>query len=142
MIEYILIVFFLCFVIYKERQALGCPNIPDGTDCDNENGKAVKGTKPYITDTNEDIYDKIKKASKFMDRWVIWRLSILIGLISILFLIFFLYQRLPDIKELIIGMFVISYVVYFTINFYKFHLIDYIKNNILDSIEILKSRNL
>jgi hypothetical protein len=137
---YLGIIVFLIFVIYKERQALGCPTIPDGSDCDNENGKAVKGTKPHPGDSTQDLLSKIRLASSFSDRWVIWRLSVLISVPCILFFYFFMYRRIPSEIELVLGMFVISSVVYFSLNFYKFHLMDYVEKNIDEGVSILSSR--
>jgi hypothetical protein len=137
---YIVIIIIILFAIYKERQALGCPNIPDGTDCDNANGKAVKGTKPSNNDSNNVIYEKIILGSKVSERMVTWRLSLLLSFFCVFIMYFFMYQRIPLEKELAIGMFVITAIVYFTLNFYKFHLYDYVENNIFECIEILRSR--
>lgn len=131
-----------CFVyaLYKEREALGCPTIPNGEDCDNANGKAVRGTKPFPTDSSPEIFGKIKKAAGFADRWVVWRISFLLALPCIFFIFFFLYQRVPDEREAMIGIFVISAIVYSVLNFYKFHLINYIEANIDEGVKILESR--
>ncbi len=128
------------YAIYKERQALGCPNIPDGTDCDNANGKAIKGTLPLVTDPDHIIYNKIKQAADFADRWVTWRLALISSLISTGFIYCFLYSRCPSIKEALVSTFVISAVMYFTFNFYKFHLIDHARNNIIKGVDILTTR--
>jgi hypothetical protein len=101
----------VALVIYKERQALGCPNIPNGTDCANGEGKAVKGTKPSLNDDVTTLISKIIKAADFADRWVTWRLSFLLSIPCIFIIYFFLHQRRPDIKELSIGIFVITSIV-------------------------------
>jgi RsiW-degrading membrane proteinase PrsW (M82 family) len=137
---YIIVAVFVLFAIFKERQALGCPNLPDGSDCDNANGKAVRGTLPVATDSTQTIYKKMEKAADFADRWVMWRIGVIIS-IPILFLIWYiLYGRIPDERELVVGVVVISAIVYFVMSFYKFHLIDYAKNNIDAGIEILSTR--
>lgn len=143
---YIAIFIFAIFCLYKERQALGCPNIPDGNDCDNANGKAVKGTEPNQNDSNKTIFSKIKKAADFGDRWVMWRIGVLMS-IPCIFLIYFmscydqkLVPRVPSEKELVVGMFVITAILYFTLNFYKFHMINYIRRNIDKGVEILEQR--
>jgi hypothetical protein len=129
------------FALYKERQALGCPNIPDGRDCDNSNGKAVKGTEPLPTDSTNIVAQKMKKAADFGDRWVMWRLSFLLS-VPCIFLITYMLKGtyVPEPKELVVGSFVITALVYFTLNFYKFHLINHIRNNIDKGVDILVGR--
>lgn len=137
---YLVIALVFVYALYKEREALGCPTIPNGEDCDNANGKAVRGTKPLPTDPTPVIFDKIRKAADFADRWVVWRISFLISLPSVLLIYFFLYQRFPDEHETLMGLFIISAIVYFALNFYKFHLINYVKDNIDEGVKILETR--
>jgi hypothetical protein len=137
---YLLIALAFVYALYKEREALGCPTFPNGEDCDNANGKAIRGTKSLPSDPTPVVFDKIGKAADFADRWVVWRVSFLISLPCILFIYFFLYQRFPSEHESLIGMFVIAAVIYFTLNFYKFHLINYARNNIDEGLKILESR--
>lgn len=137
---YLLVVVALFYTLFKERQSLGCPDIPNGDDCDNANCKAVRGTKPYPQDPTPIIYEKMRKAADFADQWVVWRFSFILATVSVIAIYFFLYQRLPDERELLISIFVIATVVYFTFNFYKFHLINYARDNIVDGIKILETR--
>lgn len=137
---YAVIVFIIVYALYKERQALGCPTLPNGTDCDNANGKAIVGTKPHPSDSNAVLYEKINKGACFLDRVVSWRYSIIIGAVSTVLLTYFTHQRFPSPQEWAIGMFVIAGACYFTSSFYKYHLGDYIQHNIEDSVKILKSR--
>jgi heme/copper-type cytochrome/quinol oxidase subunit 4 len=137
---YVCIFFLTLFVIYKERQALGCPNVPDGSDCNNKKGKAVKGTRVKTDDNIDNIFHKLKKAGSFADRWVVWRLGFIIGITSTLICFYLLKKRFPTEWELIICLTVISTLVYFSLNFYNFHLFQHIKENIERGVELLKSR--
>jgi len=137
---YILIAIAFVYTLYKERQALGCPTIPNGEDCDNANGKAVKGTLPLPLDSTTTVFDKIQRAADFADRWVVWRAGFLLAVPCVLLIFFFLYQRIPKEHEAVIAIFTITAIVYFTFNFYKFHLIDYAKANIDEGVKILKTR--
>lgn len=128
------------YAIYKERQALGCPNIPNGTDCDNGNGKAVRGTRSHPNDPDNVIFSKIKRASDFADKWVTWRIALLASIPCMGLVYLFSYNRFPSEQELLIGMFVITSIMYFVFNFYKFHLIDHARNNIVEGIDILAAR--
>lgn len=135
---YIAIAIFLVFVIYKERQALGCPTIPNGEDCDNANGKAVKGSAPEPGDDKETLYKKIIFGSRFMDRFVVWRVAIIVGFISTIFIYFFLYQRFPSELELTISLFVIAAVFYFILSFNKFHIVAHVEKNIEECVDQLR----
>ena len=137
---YLLIAAIVVYAIYKERQALGCPNMPDGTDCDNANGKPIKGTHPLPTEATNIVVEKTKAAADFASKWVMWRTALILAVISTLLIFYFLWQRFPTEKELAISGFVITGAVYFTLNFYKFHLFDHARNNIDDGIDILNSR--
>ena len=136
---YVAIGLFLIYVLYKERQALGCPDLPNGEDCDNGNGKAVKGSAPEPGDSPDVLYKKIIMASRFMDRFVVWRMAIITGFVSTIFMFFFLYQRFPSEFELTMSLFVIAAVVYFFWSFYRFHLVAYTEKNISDAIDQLKA---
>lgn len=173
MYVYIFVAILLIFAIYKERQALGCPENPFSiSDCDNANGKAVKGTRSFPSDATNVVANKIKTASDFADKWVMWRIGFIISFPCVVLIYFFLnssvfttksststapstcfsptgksediicslVKSFPSEKELVIGMFVITALVYFTLNFYKFHLINYAKKNIDEGVDILTSR--
>lgn len=147
---YILVGILILFALYKERQALGCPEPPSGADCDNDNGKAVRGTKPLPSDSNEIIYKKLQRAASFGDRWVMWRIGFILSLPCVLLTYFILslpegcsrgaQPKIPSEKELVVGMFVITALVYFMLNFYKFHLINVVQNNVDEGVRILKGR--
>ena len=142
MIVYAIIAILLIYAILKEREALGCPSLPDIGDCNNEIGRAVYGTKPSSSDNNETLYSKIDRAAAYNNRFVFWRVAFIISFIGAFIVWFILFRRIPNQVELVVIMLVFSSIIYFTNNFYKFHLSDYIKRNISKSVEILKDRNL
>jgi hypothetical protein len=136
----------IIYILYKELQAFGCSmgfTMQDSgflRDCDNENGKSVKGTLPYPTDTTDTLYKKIILASKFMDRTVIWRVCILVGFVSAFLIYFFLQSRIPSELELVVSIFVFAALSYFAISFYRFHMISYLEKNTSEAVDILKLR--
>lgn len=167
MYVYIVVAVLFIFALWKERQALGCPEGLTFKDCNNAEGKAVRGTNPKRTDSTEVVFNKMSKAADFADRWVVWRVAFLISIPCIIVSYFFLnssvlfsssetasdiciktlnglkctiVKSLPSEKELVVGSFVITALVYFTFNFYKFHLINYAKNNVDAGVDILKGR--
>ncbi len=137
---YLLIGLILAYALYKERQALGCQF--NSEDCDNKNGKAVKGTSSSHHDSTQKIYNKIKLAGCYKDRFVFWRIAVIVSFICAIMVWFVLYRRLPNEWELVVLMLVISSVLYTTNSFYKFHLCDHVKKNISEAVDILQSRHL
>lgn len=140
MYVYLCVIVFLIFALWKERQALGCPEGLTFADCDNADGKAIKGTKSSPSDSTDVVVAKVKKAADFGDRWVMWRIGFLVSFPCVMLMFFFLQHRAPNDRELVVSMFVITALVYFTFNFYKFHLINYAQNNIDLGVDILASR--
>lgn len=139
---YLLIGLLLIYALYKERQALGCPTVPNGEDCRNAQGKAVSGTTPSERDSTSDLYQKLKLAASFADRWVMWRMAFLMSAVGLALCFFFWYRRLPTEFELALGLFVLTAVFYFTMNFYKFHLMSHVRKNIDQTVELLKGRSM
>ncbi len=129
------------YALYKERQSLGCLTIPDGTDCDNENGKAVKGSKPHPDDTTPVIFHKMELAAYFAERWVTWRASVLSATVAVMLSWFIIWQRIPTERELVTGIVVFSAVWYFTLSFYKYHVMDYVGQNLDAALNILKQQD-
>lgn len=137
---YIILVVVLLYALYKEHQALGCDAVITCQDCDNQNGKAVIGTKPSILDSTEEIYAKIDKAASYTDRFVTWRICYIVGFLAAIIIAFILYQTLPTELELLIILLTVGILLYFTFNFYNFHLVKHIEKNIKESTVILKTR--
>lgn len=137
---YILIGILALYALYKEREALGCPTIPNGEDCNNQEGKAVKGTRASPYDTEIDLFLKLKRAGSYKDRFVFWRVALLSSIVCSFVIWFILYRRIPSEWELVVLIVVISSVTYFTDNFYKFHLVDHVKKNIEEIVDIMNRK--
>lgn len=138
---YIIIIALSLYALYKERQALGCGgiiSIPDGKDCDNANGKAIKGSKPHSHDKPHTICDKIDFASSYHDRFVKWRAIFLFSVIATLLLWFVLYQKLPSEWESVVSILILMLLAILAHGFYKFHLEDHVKKNIQTGTEMLR----
>lgn len=144
MIVYATLLILFVYALSKERESLGCfsifENLFQCKDCDNAQGKAVRGTSSSEKDSNDDIFQKIKLAASYSDRFVIWRFCFILGLLATILIHFLTFSSFPSEKDLIIGTLVVFSMVYFAMNFYKFHLVSYIRKNIEKSIEILKER--
>jgi len=137
---YVLIIIFFLFALYKERQALGCSEWPDGTDCDNANGKAVRGSNASPGMTNDQILDVIDQAAHFQDRWVKWRTSFMLSLFTAIIVVYVMTNRFPSEKELVVYTIVFMLTLTLTNSFYRFHLTDHVTNHISEGVGILRSR--
>jgi len=140
---YIIIIAFVIYALFKERQALGCGSILDaheGKDCDNGNGKAIKGSKPYPSDLSHVLCDKIDLAASYHDRFVKWRAIFLFSVIATLLLGFILHQKLPSEWEMVVSISVLMLLALLAHGFYKFHLEDHVKKNIHTGTAILKKK--
>lgn len=136
---YIILILVLVYCLLKERQSLGgSSNVAQ--DCDNQNGKAVANTRSTESDTTEEIFAKINRAATFTDRFVTWRIGYIVGFGAALLIIFLLYQSFPSELELLVVTLIVGVLIYFTFNFYSFHLIKCIEKNIRESAAILQRR--
>lgn len=135
---YLLIAGIVLYALIKEREALGCTF--DTRDCDNSNGKALKGTKCDSSDPTDTVFCKLRDAADFSSKWVIWRLALLASVVATFLIFLFLYQRVPEEIELAVSMFIVTCVIYFTVMFYQFHLIGHVKKHLHDGLDILESR--
>jgi hypothetical protein len=138
---YIGIILIVLFVIHKERQALGCETIlPFGRDCNNANGKVVLGTRGNPNDSVKTLEDRIKYGSKSMDRFVVWRLGVIIGFIGTILTYYILYQRFPTEIELVVGILIITFLIYFSFGFYNYHLFSFIERNTSYNIDLINKK--
>ena len=128
------------YAVYKERQALGCPNIPNGNDCDNINGKAVKGSAVNSNMSSATILDKIEYAAHYDDRWVKWRIFFMLSVCFAIVAAYIMQGKLVSEKDLLVYVTVLMLSLTLTTGFYKFHLTDHVTANISTGVNILKSR--
>ena len=134
----VLIVVLVIYAIFKERQAFGCPTIPNCTDCNNQKGKAVIGTLPEEGDSPSDIYGKLRKAGSYRERMVTWRRSLIFSFFLCVFLWYILYQKFPGDYNLLVFIMVTILCIYMFDSFYNFHLHNHIKQNINLSVDYLE----
>ncbi len=137
---YVIVVIILLYAVYKERQSLGCGYFFNGKDCDNSNGKAIEGSKPFKTDNTLKLLDKIEYAAAYQDRFVKWRAFLIVSFLMIGLIWFIIYKRFPSEWELIVLLMVLFLGMSLATNFYRFHLYNHVENNIDESVEILRQR--
>lgn len=137
---YVCVTIFVIYLIFKERDCLGCPSIFTGQDCNNLQGKALIGTDSSDSDTPSQILEKISFAADYQSRFVRWRSFVIAAFFGMIMLWFVVFQRIPTEWELICGMLVMFILLSFVDGFYKFHLHKHIQNNIVDSVDRLRGK--
>ena len=140
MLIYIIVIIIVIYALYMERRELGCPPNFFGTNCDNQLGTALRGTKPSPEDDTTTVFSKMRKASLFSNKWVTWRIALITSFFSAIFIFYTLQNRLATEKELFVGMAVITGLVYYILNFYQYHLMNFAAANVGDGVDIISKR--
>ena len=135
---YLFIGIVFIYIVYKERQALGCGNFFEGKDCNNAKGKAVCGSSPEEDDSIAKLLDRIDYASDYHSRYVKWRSFLIVSLLTMLLLWFILFREMPGEWELVVGILILFVAFSSITNFYKFHLYSHIEKNINTSTELIR----
>ena len=127
----ILIIYFTYISLFKERQSLGCKG---------DNLKTFLSSEPPC-DNADNQYSRILREQKpekpfeIFNRIVIWRRSFLLSIIII-----FIYQLISkadfDGSKFISGVIIGTFFIYFSFNFYRYHLDDYIYKEIMKNYTI------
>jgi len=140
---YILIFLAIAYALVKEMQALGCSSASvTGKDCDNANGKAVKGSGSYTTDSSQQILDNIDYAVDYNSRFVKWRSFFITSFVGVIMLWFVVFQKFPSEWELVVGIIILFLMLMLVNGFYHFHLYRYVQINVNESTDILRARNI
>ena len=127
----ILCIYFTYLALFKERQSLGCKD---------DNIKKFLSSEPPC-DNADNQYSRIIREQKpenpfeVFNRIVIWRRSFLLSIIII-----FIYQLISkadfDGSKFISGVIIGTFSIYFSFNFYRYHLDDYIYKEIMKNYTI------
>ncbi len=123
------LIYFIYVAVYKERQSLGCQetnpfNIlnPPCNNADNQYSRIIREDKPQ---NPFDVFNRI----------VIWRKSFVLSIIIVL--IYHLIVKVDfDGIKFMSGVIIGTFFIYFSFNFYKYHLDDYLYKEILKNYTI------
>jgi hypothetical protein len=131
MIIIILCIYFTYLALFKERQSLGCKgdsllnflsSDPPCDNADNQYSRIIREEKP------QNPFD-------VFNRMVIWRRSFLLSVIIILIYHLLLEAEFDGVKFMS-GVIIGTFFIYFSFNFYKYHLDYYIYNEIMKNYNI------
>lgn len=140
MIVYAVIFLLLIYAVYKERQALGCPSIPTGKDCNNEDSKAAKGTKSSDSDSTPILINKLRSGASYSFRHVEWRSFFILSVLASIITSYMINKRFPTEVEMCVISVVICFLLCSFRCFYEFHLHSIIRRNVNETIDILQKR--
>ena len=121
--------YFIYVAIYKERQSLGCDYInpfnflnPPCNNADNQYSRIIREDKP-------------QNPFEVFNRIVIWRKSIILSVIIVL--IYHLIVKVDfDGVKFMSGVIIGTFFIYFSFNFYRYHLEEYLYKEIMKNYTI------
>jgi hypothetical protein len=123
------IVYFIYVAVYKERQSLGCEDTnplnilnPPCDNADNQYSRIIREDKP-------------QNPFEVFNRIVIWRKSFILSLIIVL--MYHLISKADfDGVKFMSGVIIGTFFIYFSFNFYRYHLDDYMYKEIMKNYTI------
>jgi hypothetical protein len=127
----ILVIYFTYLALFKERQSLGCKgdnllyflaSDPPCDNADNQYSRIIREDKPQ---NPFDVFNRI----------VIWRRSFILSIIIVLIYHLIIGTSFDGIKFLS-GVIIGTFFIYFSFNFYRYHLDDYMYKEILKNYTI------
>jgi len=127
----ILVIYFVYLSLFKERQSLGCKGdsllhfLSSEPPCDNANNQ-------YSLIIREE---RPQNPFSVFNRLVIWRRSFILSTIIVT-----MYHLLLEVEfngvKFMGGIIVGTFFIYFSFNFYRYHLEDYLFNEIMKNYNI------
>jgi hypothetical protein len=127
----ILCIYFVFLSLFKERESLGCKGdsllnfLLSNPPCDNSDNQYSR----YIRE------ERPRNPFKIFDRIVIWRRSFLLSVIIILIYHTLLEAEFDGVKFMS-GVIIGTFFIYFSFNFYKYHLDYYLYEEIMKNYTI------
>jgi hypothetical protein len=123
------LIYFIYVAVYKERESLGCKNInpfniikPPCDNADNQYSLVIREERP-------------QNPFSVFNRIVIWRKSFLLSIIIVTIYHLLLEAEFNGVKFMC-GVIIGTFFIYFSFNFYRYHLEDYLFNEIMKNYNI------
>lgn len=124
-----ILLYFIYVAVYKERESLGCQEVnpfdilkPPCDNADNQYSYIIREEKPQ---NPFDVFNRI----------VLWRKSFILSIIIVSMYHLILKVDFDGVKFMS-GVIIGTFFIYFSFNFYKYHLEDYIYKEILKNYTI------
>ena len=132
MIIIIVLIYFVYVAVYQERKLLGCKHKTSVdlfnlvSPCDEENNSYSSYIRNELPQNPFDVFERV----------VLWRKSFLLSITIILMYNSIVGASFDGIKFLS-GVIIGTFFIYFSFNFYKYHLDYYIYNEIMKNYNII-----
>lgn len=144
----IIVVIFLYTVIYslrKERSENGCGGssiFQISKQCNDEKSIYVDESKPQSDDSVEKLYERIENALSYHEKAGVWRRCLLLATGCVIVTLFLMkFDCLYKESYIYFGavlLLLFFCVFYFFFNFLNFHHMRRLKNNAMESLQLLK----
>jgi hypothetical protein len=125
----IVLIYFIYVAVYKERQSLGCEDTNPfnilNPPCDNADNQYSRIIRKEIPQNPFSVFNRI----------VLWRKSFLLSIIIVTMYHLLIEAQFNGVKFMS-GVIVGTFFIYFSFNFYKYHLDDYLHDEIMKNYTI------
>lgn len=147
---YLVPIYFAVYLLKKERKDINCKSIDsDWCDCDGEGAFWYKAI-PKENDSADILLGKIYKAARSEERMIKWRRSFVLAT-AIVYCIFFVVSLsqcpledlplcLPTWQVIYMSVILTFTLIYFTYDYYSFHVLSKPRKHIRESIRILREK--
>lgn len=139
---YVILIGLFLLVLRVENKDNNCSD-PWKKDavCDGFSGMPFSGNKPEPGDSCSQVLDKIHRAADSENRMIKWRRAFILAVASSLaiFLLILTPRTLPPFQILYLTTAVIWAVLYFSFNYYSYHLLSIPKEQIQAGVKQLRS---
>ena len=143
-------VLFAIYILQIERRDNRCEVLDDPTTC-NGDGMSWAGSKPTSGDSMETLLEKIKKGSNGETHSIKWRRSFILSVALVYVVVFlnFLFNAtsvedegysLPDWRGVYVLISIFFLILYFTYDYYSYHVYSKPRNNIRACVELIKGK--
>ncbi len=126
----VVLIYFIYVAVYKERESLGCKYINPfnivNPPCDNSDNQYSRVIREELPANPFDVFNRI----------VIWRRSFLLSIIIMTVYHLLLEAQFNGVKFMC-GVIIGTFFIYFSFNFYKYHLEDYLYDEIHKNYTIM-----
>ena len=156
-LAYIIIFICIYFVLWLENRDNKCSELWNkNAICNYENGMPWRNSKPLESDNYYQLLKRIKNASNAESNSIKWRRSLILSfIISLLFWILIIgcssygftsemcnFIPLPRWEVFLLTLLSSFTVLYYSFNYYSYHIFSIPANHIHESLKILKKYNI
>lgn len=135
---------FALYLLRVERRDNNCDVLDDASTCNNNGGMSWAFSTPQPEDSPRVLLEKIKRASNAETHSIKWRRSLILAVVLCYIVLFlgFLYAEegsIPDWRDVYVLVTLFFVVLYFTLDYYSYHIFSKPRKNIREAVDRLSS---